>query len=169
MFCSHVWYDLFIWFPHMSYSYVWHDSNTSTYPITWGLCLLLNEWNKLQTWLINTCDMPHSYLWHASFIRVTWLIHTCDMPYSYLWRALFVRVTCLIHTGDMIYSYVWRTASIRVTWLIHICTHTPRIEQGTTDYTWHDSFICVTRLIDICDTWLIHTCDVTHSYIHSHT
>ena len=49
----------------------------------------------------------------------------------------------------------------------------------THSYVWHDSFICVTRLIYTCDTthsyvwhdsstrvkWLIHMCDVTLSYV----
>ena len=31
-------------------------------------------------------------------------------------------------------------------------------------YMWHDSFICVTWLIHMCDMWRIPTCDMTHSY-----
>jgi len=30
------------------------------------------------------CDITHSYVRHASFIRVTCLIHTRDMPHSYV-------------------------------------------------------------------------------------
>jgi len=37
---------------------------------------------------------------------------------------------------------------ICVTWLIHMC-------DMTHQYVWHDSFIC--------ETWLIHNCDMTHS------
>jgi len=43
----------------------------------------------------------------------------------------------------------------------------------THSYVWHDSFICVTWLIHMCDMthslvrlmWSIHTCDMTHSFI----
>jgi len=42
-------------------------------------------------------------------------------------------------------SYVWHDSFICVTWLVHMC-------DMTRSYVWHDSFICVT--------WLIH---VTHS------
>ena len=41
----------------------------------------------------------------------------------------------------------------------------------TPSYVWHDSFICVTWFIHMCDkthsyvTWLIHMCDTTHSYV----
>ena len=45
--------------------------------------------------------------------------------------------------------HVWHDSFICVTWLIHVC-------DMTHSYVWHDSFICVT--------WLIHICDVTHSY-----
>jgi len=39
---------------------------------------------------------------------------------------------------------------ICVTWLIHMC-------DMTHSYVWHDSFICVT--------WFIHMCDMIHSYV----
>jgi len=41
----------------------------------------------------------------------------------------------------MTHSYVWHDSFICVTWLIHMC-------DMTHSYVWHDSFICVT--------WLIH-------------
>ena len=34
--------------------------------------------------------MPHSYVWHASFICVTCLIHMCDMPHSYVWCLIYI-------------------------------------------------------------------------------
>ena len=50
----------------------------------------------------------------------------------------------------MTHSYVWHDTFICVTWLIHMC-------DMTHSYVWHDTFICVT--------WLIHICDMTHSYV----
>ena len=50
----------------------------------------------------------------------------------------------------MTHSFVWHDSFICVTWLIHMC-------DMTHSYVWHDSFICVT--------WLIHMCDMTHSYV----
>jgi len=44
---------------------------------------------------------------------------------------------------------VWHDSFICVTWLIHMC-------DMTHSYVWHDSFICVT--------WLIHISDMTHPY-----
>ena len=52
--------------------------------------------NICVVWLVQMCDMTHSYVWHDSFICVTWLIHTCDMTHSYVW-----------HESLMTDSYVW--------------------------------------------------------------
>ena len=63
----------------------------------------------------------------------------------------------LIHTREMTHPHVWHDSFICVTWLIHMCDMTPDI--------------CVTWLIHMCDvthscvTWLTQTCDVTHSYV----
>jgi len=45
---------------------------------------------------------------------------------------------------------VWHDSVICVTWLIHMC-------DMTHSYVWRDSFICVT--------WHIHMCDTTHSCV----
>jgi len=46
------------------------------------------------------------------------------------------------------YWYVWHDSVMCVTWLIHVC-------DVTYSWVWHDSFMCVS--------WLIHMRDVTHS------
>ena len=46
-------------------------------------------------------------------------------------------------------TYVWHDSYICVTWLIHMC-------EMTHSYVWHDWFIRVT--------WLTHVCDMTHLY-----
>jgi len=48
------------------------------------------------------------------------------------------------------HSYVWHDSFICVTWLIHMC-------DMTHSYVWHDSFICVT--------WCIHMCDMLCSHV----
>jgi len=50
----------------------------------------------------------------------------------------------------MTHLYVWHDSFICVTWLIHMC-------DMTHSHVWHDSFIRVT--------WRIHTCDMTHPYV----
>ena len=51
---------------------------------------------------------------------------------------------------NMTDSYVWHDSFICVTWLIHMC-------DITSPYVWHDSFRRVTSPI--------HMCDMTHSYV----
>jgi len=63
------------------------------------------------------CDMPHSYVWHASFICVTWLIYVCDMPHSYVWHAPFICVMLLTHMRDGTQSHVWHDSFMCETWL----------------------------------------------------
>ena len=75
-------------------SYVWRDSFT---------CV---------TWLIDVCDMSHSYVRYVSFIRVTWHIHMCGVTRSYVRHDSFMCVTWFIRMCDMTHSCV--------TWLIHM-------------------------------------------------
>ena len=116
------------------------------------------------------CDMPHSHVCHASFIHVKWHIQTCDTTYSYddmrhayMWHDSFMCETWRIHMCDMTHSYVrhdksmWPTSqgtgqtlnrkSHSVACLIHM-------HGMIHSRVWHDSFICAT--------WLIHMCDRTH-------
>jgi len=121
------------------------------------------------TWLVRTCDLTHSYVWHDSFICVTWLvrkcdilIRTCDMTHSYVWHDSFVCVTWLIHMCDLTHSYVWHDSFVCVTWL-------DRMFDMIYSYVWHDSFVCdMTHLYVWPDsfvraTWLIRMCDMTNS------
>ena len=91
-------------------------------------------------WHIHVCDMymTHSYVWHYSAIWVwraaakrvspSYMIYMCDMTHSYLrhdssiWVVnSFMCVTWLIHI-----SYEWHDSFIRVTWLINMCAMTAR-------------------------------------------
>jgi len=60
-------------------------------------------------------------------------------------------VTWLIHMWDMTHSYVWHDTVI--------CDMTPEYVTHCLIHMWHDSFICVTQRI--------HMCDTTHSYLAS--
>jgi len=135
----------------------YHSRTKSVTPM-W-LIYVVREWYEISSYHIiherkvflacclrvcHVCDMPHSYVWHASFICVTCLIHMCDMPHSYVWHALFICVTCLIHMCDMPHSYVWH--------------------EGCT-CVWHASSICVTCLIHMCDCSRVKRQNQMDSYI----
>jgi len=80
---------------------------------------------------------------------------TCMIYVTHIRVAHSVNEPCctyqwvMSHTW-MTYSSVWHDSFICVTWLIHLCDMTP-------SSVWHDSFICVT--------WLLHLCDMTHSSV----
>jgi len=122
------------------------------------------------TWLIHTCDMTYSsvwhdsgqwiyssgnfihlYLWYDSFMCLIWLIRICDMTHSHVWHDwglwTYMRGGSLSTTNAWLASLcVWYDSFVRVTWLIHVC-------DVTHAYVWRDSFVFVT--------WLIHMCDMT--------
>ena len=85
--------------------------------------------------------------------------------YICLYICIYVHIHIHPHTYIHMYSrdIVPRRAALRVK-PIFICAHVVFIRvtwlihicDMTHSYVWHDSFICVT--------WLIHVCDVTHSY-----
>jgi len=70
-------------------------------------------------WLIQMCDMPHSYVWQDSIISTQMIymcgtIHMCDVPHSYVWHDSFMRV-------DTTHLYAWHATLICAKWLIHMC------------------------------------------------
>jgi len=57
-------------------------------------------------WLIYTCGMALSYVWHDTFIcvawfRVPWRIHTCGVTYFLMWHDSFICVTWHIYIFDV--------------------------------------------------------------------
>jgi len=85
----------------------------------------------------------YPYVWHDSHsyisIRVTWLtfiyIHTCDMT------------TYMLHMNESFAQVICMNKSFACVSPLHY------------------SCIYVTGLIRICVLWLIHTCDMSHSYV----
>jgi len=109
------------------------------------------------------CDTTHSNVWHDSFICVTWLVHMRDMTHSYAWHDSFICVTWLIQVRDMTYpnhSLLPRAHSPTPSPMCYMYMRYGSFICGI----WSDSFIRVTWLIH-CETWLIDTCDMTHSYM----
>jgi len=93
----------------------------------------------------------HLYSSIDEFIRVTCLMYMCDLTHSYVWHDTLICVTCrsashLHHTCCLCCVFTWRShdSFVCVTGLIHMC-------DMTRSYVRHDSFIFVTRLIHMCD------------------
>jgi len=82
-----------------------------------------------------------SHAWRALFVCVPWPIRMCDIAHSCVWQAQ---------------SYVWPSSLIRVTWLIHVgvASTLKQVKKFWVRSCW---FIHMT--------WLIRTCDITHSYV----
>jgi len=104
---------------------------------------LSHDWFIWATWLLHSCDMTNSYVWHASFrphVRqdLSICVISCrDVTHSDMWydtfrvwygtfpeNVLFIWVTRLIHMSDMTYSYEWHDLFIWVTWLMCTCDMT---------------------------------------------
>ena len=124
--------------------YVWHDT---------FLCV---------TWLIHMCAMTCAYVWHDACICLTWHIYTCGVTSWYVWHAV-----CYILPYNCITLHHAATATH--VYMLHI-TDRWDVCRMTRSYVWHDSFICVTWLMHMCNssicvTWLIHMCDMTHAYV----
>jgi len=112
-------------------------------------------------------DMTHSCLtclihtWHDSFMCVTWPIH--------MWHDSFIcdQDECDSFICNMIHSYA---NHVPYEW---VKSHT-RPAGRMCDYTWHDSFMCVTRIIHMWhDSFIFdmipshpgRMCDLTYSYV----
>jgi len=96
------------------------------------------------TWLINMCDMTHSYAWHDSLICVPWVIQTY-LFWCHIWISHVTYEWVMSCCISLLMSCTWLSCH---TWLC-VCV--------TTDsYAWHDSLRCATSLI--------HMRGMTHSY-----
>jgi len=118
-------------------------------------------------WLIQMCDMTHSYVWHDPFLRRAlfvshkrfWALFVCcsdtRMTHeqgSFLWRALFV-------------SHKRVCAAQTLSWLFYMCNVTHPYETWLTLLS-----VFMTSLVRVCFSfvyvaYLIHTCYMTHSHV----
>ena len=107
----------------------------------------------------------NSYVWLDSFSWVTWLMYMCDVthasPTAY-WIVSFRR-HIMIHKCDVTHLYAWHDSFICVSWLMHLRL---LIASRSFAATWLIHMFDVTWLY-VCYK-LIHTCDMTHSYVWWH-
>jgi len=115
----------------------------------------------------HTSHVSHHVFRLSVFIGVTWLIDACDMTHSYVWHVSLICVTRFIN--------VWHTSqatnhselqfhtsnSMRATWPIDAC-------DMTHWYVWHDSLMCdMPHRREIAASYndehiFLHTCVMTH-------
>ena len=177
---SCVWHDSFIcvtWLIHMcdmTHSYVWHDS---------FICV---------TGLIYICDVTHPNVWHDSRhthpMHDTchiWMSHVTHMNASY---HTYDCIGCWGHDSikaficDMCH-HLMRSYVTRFIWWYELCDVTNYVMSRTMlwyelhyDSSQHQmrSHVSISPIrtcdmthsyvrCDICVTWLVHMCDMTHS------
>jgi len=93
-------------------------------------------------------ETTYSYVWHDSFSVTTdsyvWHDSFSETTYSYVWHDSF---------SEMTYSYVWHDSFLE--------TYTSLVFR---DPLWCSGW-CVKQNLFICVTRLIHMCEMTHSYV----
>jgi len=181
---SHVWHDsliYMIWLIHMhdmTRSYVWHASLKC---VTWltHTCEMTYSYTwydsfTCTTWLIHMCDMTHSYVWHDSLIYVIWLIsmhdmthsYMCDMSHSYITPSISISLPLEVHHDlrDMWWLRLVGSLNLQASFAK---------EPYKRDYILQKRAMILWSLLIVATpydsftwtTWLIHLCDMTHSYV----
>jgi len=95
-----------------------------------------------------------------------WLIHTCDMTYSYVWHDSSMTDSYVSQYLETVTPWL-----IHMRWLFHILTHDAftyvtcliDIPYRISRLWSHDSFVCDDSLIHV--TWLVHACDMPHWHV----
>jgi len=104
------------------------------------------------TYLMDMCDMSHSYLCVTWLMNVRWR-RRCDMTHSNVWHYIVISALHLnIYTWhDSRTCEEWWCTSVYVRRLIHMCdmTHVP---------------LCVTWCIHACERWQHFTIHFTNVY-----
>jgi len=87
--------------------------NNNSRVVSQNLCdkKLSNVWSLpfCVTWLIHTCGMTHSYVWHDSFIRVIWPNQMSGATLLYSWYDSFIYVTRYLRFYMHDVTYPWKT------------------------------------------------------------
>jgi len=144
----------------------------------------------------HTCELVMSHVWMSHVTHMNEACHTQEWVMSHVGISHVTRMNESCHTYEWVMSHVWTThlgkpecwigwrdmSHSRWTWRIpmdmtHLCVTCLRVTWLI--YMWHDSFLRVTWLIPTCDmthsyvwhdsfirvTWLIQMCDMTHSHV----
>ena len=154
----------------------------------------MNEWCHTSEWVMSHIWMSHVVHLNESCCTSEWVRSHIRMSHVRCREHIWMSHVTLMNESHPIYEWItphiWTCRVPRrvCIWMSHVLR---RVYIWV--YVWYDSFICVTRLIYICDmthsrrvyiwiyhadaaalhmcdmtqfvcvTWLIHTCDMTHS------
>ena len=151
----------------------------------WGMSHMNDSWVKSMygwvmshTWVSHVSHMDeswHKYEWVMSVMGHIWMIHVSHMNESchpYKWDRSHICMSHVSHMDESWHKYkdhIWMTVEFKVC-DSYVCAMTH-------PYVRHDSSMCETWLIHmwdmthtyICETWLIHTRDMTHPYVRHDT
>jgi len=120
-------------------------------PVLTFLCVRLfisiHVWHDSCTHMLNeeTYVTPlhpcsRSYTWDSLFVVHVWHDSSIHMFNGETHVTLAPMLTFICVTLFVTHSCVWHDSFMCVTWLIHMC-------DMTHSYVWHDSFICVTLCV----------------------
>jgi len=82
---------------------LWHVMCNSRHPVS--LCHPVRQFTTV-LWLISTCVVTYSHMWHDSFIGATWLFRMCDMTHSQMWHDSSTRLPWHIDMCKMTHCHV---------------------------------------------------------------
>ena len=134
------------------YVYMCHDSFLYMLCIRVPWLIPINVmYTCVVTWLIPLRAMTRSSVRHDSFIRVTWLICLCVMTQSHASHELLLYVPRLNAWHISIWIHIYETTQQNV--FLHAITGL---------LTWD---MCVTWLVNMCDMTHFHTCDMTRLHV----
>jgi len=100
------------------------------------------------------CDMTHSYIWRDSCVCVTWLIFTSEQAYDLAWTPS--------KTGTG-WQRLIRCLNLEVIFRKRATNYRALLRKMTNEAR-HPMTLCHPVRDVPCVTWLIHMCDMTHSY-----
>jgi len=129
------------------------DSHVTYHPhMTWLICDMCHVTYKF------ICDMTDMTLF------MTWLI--CDM--THVTYKFICDMTDMSHINLYVTWLTWHYLYVTwwyATWLIHMWHDSSTYDMAHPHATWHLIASQVWHHTFIRDTWLIHVCGMTHSYL----
>jgi len=166
----------------VTYLYMWSDSSIyASCLIHICVCVMFLSHkcdvpiSHVVTGLTHMSDEAHLYMWRDSIISVIWFLLICDVTHSYLWRDSFLLViSCvLLQEGKAPYDALsCRSFPAKEPliiglfggkWTIKI-KHPMGLHHSVRNLT--QSFVSRDSCMYVM--WLIHACDLTHSYDPTH-